>query len=216
MKKLIIAALALICSSSAMALDNEPEPGLTHRAYVGMSISNIRNTGCDPKAGYSIGYIGEFMLPGCAGTYVNFGLDYSMLGAKQSLELSIPDPSDPDNILLEQNTHEMLRLHYLSIPLHVGYRYNITDQFGAFADFGPYFGLGVGGKWSETDTKYFKKKGTDAKRLDCGLGFRVGTEYNNHLSLTFGFNWGLTKHYDYPGNKDPKNFASTITLGYRF
>lgn len=218
MKKLIIAALALLsCGTSAMALDYEPEPGLTHRAYVGMSISNIRNTGCDPKVGHTVGYIGEYMLPGCAGTFVNFGFDYSMLGNSQpGYVISTPNPDDPDNPIIDEFAAEKLRLHYFSIPLHVGYRYNVLENFGLYADFGPYFGLGIAGKYSESNFKYFKKNEGDANRFDCGLGFRVGAEYNDHLSLTFGFNWGLMKHYDVVNGKDPKNFASTITLGYRF
>lgn len=214
MKKLIIAAMALICcGTSAKALDNEPLPGLTHRAYVGMSISNIRNTGDDAKVGHSIGYIGEYVLPGCAGTFVNFGLDYSMLGSKMP---GYVWQDDEGNVDLDIYPEQKLRLHYLSIPLHVGYRYNVLDNLGLYADFGPYFGFGVAGKTSETKVKYFKSSEGDANRFDCGLGFRIGTEYNDHLSLTFGFNWGLTKHYDFVGVKDPKNFASTITLGYRF
>lgn len=196
MKKLIIAAMALLCSgTSAMALENEPEAGLTHRVYAGMGITNITHTAGNPKVGHSIGYIGEYILPECAGTLVNFGIDYSMLGSKYG--------------------SDKLRTHYVSIPLHIGYRYNILDNLGAYADFGPYFGLGLGGKTSKTDMKFFKKSEGDANRFDCGLGFRIGAEYNNRLSLTFGFNWGLTKLQDVPG-KDPKNFASTITLGYRF
>lgn len=211
MKKLIIAAIALICSSSAMALDYEPEPGLTHRAYVGMSISNIRNSGMDAKVGHSVGYIGEYVLPGCAGTFVNFGFDYSMLGAKSPSESTAIDESGNPIIVTDK-----LRLHYFSIPLHVGYRYNVLDNFGLYADFGPYFGIGIAGKSSETKIKYFKHSQGDANRFDCGLGFRIGAEYNDHLSLTFGFNWGLMKHHDYSGSNDPKNFNSTITLGYRF
>lgn len=218
MRKLIIAAMALICSgTSALALDNEPEEGLTHRVYVGMSVSNIRHTWGDPKVGHTLGYIGEFVLPGCAGTFVNFGFDYSMLGDKQpGYVINIPNPLDPDNPTIEEYDPQKLRLHYFSIPLHVGYRYNVIDDLGLYADFGPYFGLGIAGKYSETKVNYFKHSQGDSNRFDCGLGFRVGAEYNDHLSLTFGFNWGLTKHYDVVNGKDPKNFFSTITLGYRF
>lgn len=215
MKKLIIAAIALVCSSSVMALDYEPEAGLTHRAYVGMSISNIRNSGMDAKVGHSVGYIGEYVLPGCAGTFVNFGFDYSMLGAKLPSN-DVPAIDESGNPQIVTKPSDKLRTHYFSIPLHVGYRYNCTDEIGIYADFGPYFGLGVAGKWAKDGDKFFKKSGDNANRLDCGLGFRLGAEYNNHLSLTFGFNWGLTKLYDDENGSDPKNFNSTITLGYRF
>lgn len=198
-----------------MALDYEPEPGLTHRAYVGMSISNIRNSGDDCKVGHSLGYVGEYVLPGCAGTFVNFGFDYSMLGCKLPGWAEI-NPDNPNDPIVHKS--QKLRLHYFSIPLHVGYRYNILDNLGVYADFGPYFGLGIAGKTSETDVKYFKNSEVGANRFDCGLGFRVGTEYNNHLSLTFGFDWGLIKHDCNPEYffTDAKNFCSTITLGYRF
>ena len=41
MKKVLLAALALFTFTSAMALDNEPKPGLTFQGQVGMNISNI-------------------------------------------------------------------------------------------------------------------------------------------------------------------------------
>lgn len=209
MKKLFVAAMALLCCGmmQAKGLKYEPKAGLTNRVYVGMNIANLRNADMDPKVGQSIGYIGEYMLPGCAGTFVNFGVDYSMAGAKYKFY-------DMD----DKSYTNKLRTHYVSIPLHVGYRYNVLKNLGVYADFGPSFGLGLGGKWSEDDVKFFKdgEKGMDAKRFDCALGFRLGTEYNDRLSLTFGFDWGLNKTMEIIEDKEVKTFRSNITLGYRF
>lgn len=194
MKKFLIAALALVMSGSAFAIDNEPEEGLTQKVYAGMTIGTWRGApGAGSKVGYAAGWQAEYMLPGAAGTYVNGGLELSMLGAKQG---------------------EKVRTHYLSLPIHVGYRYNILDNLGVYADFGPYFAFGMGGKGVDSDVKVFKKVskgGMGAKRGDIGLGFRIGTEYNDKLSLTAGFNWGLTEMWD-----EVKNYNTTITLGYRF
>lgn len=207
MRKFIIAAMALLCCgmTQAKGLKHIPEAGLTNRIYVGMNISNLRGVNTDPKVGQSLGFIGEYMLPGCAGTYVNYGIDYSMTGARAKYW-------DDDN---KEHT-DKLRTHYISIPLHVGFRYNIIKNVGAYADFGPSFNLGLGGKWADSNEKFFKsveKGGSGAKRFDCTLGFRLGAEYNNRLSLTFGFDWGLNKTITDP---NVKTFRSTITLGYRF
>ena len=202
MKKFILAVMAFctLGASQAFAIDNEPEEGFSNKIYVGMSIANLRNINTDSKVGYSIGWLGEYMLPGAAGTYVNFGADLSMQGAKLG--------------------DDKLRTHYVAVPIHIGYRYNITPKWGVYADFGPNFEFGMGGKWSETDQKFFKKAskgGCGADRFNCALGFRVGGEFNNKLSLTTGFDWGLTSTIDMPKPvKDIKTFNSTITLGYRF
>lgn len=200
MKKIFLAAVALSAAfaTPSMAFDNEPEPGFSQKAFVGMTIANLRNYAADPKVGYSIGWLGEYMLPGAAGTYVNFGANMSMQGFKEYVFGNYKVSS-----------------HYLTVPIHVGYRYDINDKWGAYADFGPYFALGLG-----ANHKFFKDiadGGNDANRFDCGLGFNVGGEYNKKLSLTFGFNWGLTGTIEMPSPaSDVKTFNSTITLGYRF
>lgn len=230
MKKFFFAAVALVFSANAMALDNEPEVGLTTTAFLGMNISNINNTNLDAKVGGKAGVKFDYVLPNAHGTYVSAGAAWSMKGAKTKGLFSIDGAPDLDATF---KTH----LHYLEIPIHVGFRYNMDKQFGFYGEFGPYFAMGFAGRQSvsisadgysqaEKDFRYnaFKNSSTltSYQRWDAGLGILLGAEYNQHYNLTLGFDWGITDMYrdkyrdvNLPGYK-PRNFAFTLAFGYRF
>ena len=205
MKKIFALALAAImCASSAKALEYIPESGFTVQGLFGMNISNFRQPNSlvdaltDPKAGFNLGVRGEYMLPSCYGVFVNLGVNYTMKGAKMDVAASLPD---------DYSCTVKFRPCYIEIPLHVGYRFNVLDNLGVFADFGPYFAIGVNGKEKfefdgdaveDRSTKFFRNSKMilgEIQRYDFGLGFRVGAEYANHHSLNFSFDWGLTDMY---------------------
>lgn len=226
MKKIFTLILALVAvASSAMALEYEPESGLTYQAQFGMNISNFRGQpiGTDPKPGFNLGVRAEYMLPGCAGVYLNAGALYGMKGAQ----------IDAIGGTLKA------RACYAEIPIHVGFRYNVIEDLGLYADFGPYFAIGTNGKslmdfdddaMDDIKTRFFRKDDGDfgdIQRFDFGLGFRVGAEYINHHSLTVGMDWGITDMYTGDYRKaykiqtgvalDPmKNFNASISYAYRF
>lgn len=237
MKKIFALALAAImCASSAKALEYIPESGFTVQGLFGMNISNFRHPDAafdgltDPKAGFNLGVRGEYMLPSCYGVFVNLGVNYTMKGAKMDVAASLPD---------DYSCTVKYRPCYIEIPLHVGYRFNVLDNLGVFADFGPYFAIGVNGKEKfefdgdaveDYSTKFFRNSKMDLgeiQRYDFGLGFRVGAEYANHHSLNFSFDWGLTDMYRDSYRREffkengyelgkLKNFNAGITYGYRF
>lgn len=237
MKKIFALALAAImCASSAKALEYIPEPGFTVQGLFGMNISNFRQPNSlvdgltDPKAGFNLGVRGEYMLPSCYGVFVNLGVNYTMKGAKMDVPASLPD---------DYSCTVKFRPCYIEIPLHVGYRFNVLDNLGIFADFGPYFAIGVNGKEKfefdvdaveDYSKKFFRNSKMilgEIQRYDFGLGFRVGAEYANHHSLNFSFDWGLTDMYRDSYRREffkkngfelgkLKNFNAGITYGYRF
>ena len=237
MKKIFALALAAImCASSAKALEYIPESGFTVQGLFGMNISNFRQPNSlvdgltDPKAGFNLGVRGEYMLPSCYGVFVNLGVNYTMKGAKMDVAASLPD---------DYSCTVKYRPCYIEIPLHVGYRFNVLDNLGVFADFGPYFAIGVNGKEKtefegdaveDYSKKFFRNSKMilgEIQRYDFGLGFRVGAEYANHHSLNFSFDWGLTDMYrdsyrrkifnnDHYELRKMKNFNAGITYGYRF
>ena len=237
MKKIFALALAAImCASSAKALEYIPESGFTVQGLFGMNISNFRHPDAafdgltDPKAGFNLGVRGEYMLPSCYGVFVNLGVNYTMKGAKMDVPATLPD---------DYSCTVKFRPCYIEIPLHVGYRFNVLDNLGVFADFGPYFAIGVNGKEKfefdgdaveDRSTKFFRNSKMilgEIQRYDFGLGFRVGAEYANHHSLNFSFDWGLTDMYRDSYRREffekngfelgkLKNFNAGITYGYRF
>ena len=228
MKKIFTLILALVAvASSAMALEYEPESGLTYQAQFGMNISNFRGTaiGTDPKPGFNLGVRAEYMLPGCAGVYLNAGALYGMKGAQ----------IDAIGATLKA------RACYAEIPIHVGFRYNLADNLGIYGEVGPYFSMGINGKNSTTvsadgtwvkefEVSYNLFSSHDDKPYfqiwDFGFGFRIGAEYENHYSLSVGMDWGITdmfrdKYRDKMADNDipldmAHNYNTYITLGYRF
>ena len=237
MKKLLTLIVLLAgLATSASALEYEPESGLTFQGLFGLNMSNFRgdlftNAGgnIDSKVNpsFNVGVRGEYMLPNCKGVFVNLGANFSMKGAKGD----VIDASGRPAV-------QKARAGYIEIPFHVGYRYNFSDLLGVYADFGPYFALGICGKSicdydddsiDNVSTRFFRKDQTfgNIQRFDSGLGCRVGAEYDNHHSLTFGFDWGLTDMYTNEYRKEfyqsynqyldkMKNFNASITYGYRF
>lgn len=214
MKKFLL-SLAVLCTlgaGQASAIKRVPKPGWTNQVNFGMTVANLRGWGSDPKVGYDASLLFECMIKGGKGTYVNFGPEFSMQGCKTG--------------------DDKLRTHYLTVPIHLGFRYMVSRKVGLNIEFGPYFGVGLGGKYDYKhggSAQWFADddhKGWDANRFDCGLGIRLGGEYKQKFSLNFGFNWGLTecepRALDLPNHKkdwvydDVKTFTSTITFGYRF
>ncbi len=250
MKKIFFAAAALLFSANAMALDNEPEEGVTTVAFLGMNVSNIRGIydlakdgkllDYNAKVGGTLGFKFDYVLPNAHGTYITAGLDWTMKGCVSK--------TTPYNLEFNGNQYTSditykYNLHYIEIPVRVGFRYNLDKKLGFYGEFGPYFAVGVGGKyrinteadgthWSkfEDEERYsaFKKSTSDTnfQRWDCGLGFRIGAEYNQHYNLILGCDWGLTDMYrdefrdamvtPLTSLPQAKNFNFTLAFGYRF
>lgn len=243
MKKMVIAACALLFAGQAMAIDFEPKPGLSWQGKLGFNASRITNSGLNGKAGINLGLKADYMLPNAHGTYISGGVEWTQKGAKKS------DSYYLDNTLTAQKGTHKINEHYISIPLHVGFRYNINKEWGVYGELGPYFAIGLGGfhkfkadaegavpqsaNWSSPTfkKKSFAKAGHSLggfQRFDSGFGILIGGEYMNQYSLNLGFDWGFTDmlrddyRNDYatenPGKEleKLKNFNLSLTVGYRF
>lgn len=233
MRKVILAVLALMMTVGAKALDYEPRQGATFMGFLGMNVSSIRNLPeFGSKVGGTAGMKMDYILPNAHGTYLSTGLDWTMKGGK--LDLVAMDGFDEAPATLTES------MHYMEIPVRVGFRYNILRNVGVYGEVGPYFAIGVGGKnrldvdadgagWRAIEDAgswaVFKDNVNrfNVQRWDCGLGFRVGGEYNNHYNLMLGCDWGFTDMLRtnfrdaHVGDYDKlKNFQFTLAFGYRF
>lgn len=224
MKKLFSIAMAILFAGSAVALDNVPKPGTSVQAIVGFNVSNLEGLPMNAKVGVNAGMKVEFMLPNAYGTFINAGLDWTQKGARLTAMGFGENGSIGD-------VTSKIHAHYLELPVHVGYRYNVNSKLGVYGEVGPYFAIGVTGKYKhkyeddEIDNEsvmVFGKKaygffGLDGdygkmktlQRFDCGFGFRVGAEYNNQYSLNIGYDWGFTDIYTNDFRK-----ASKESIGY--
>lgn len=91
--------------------------------------------------------------------------------------------------------------YYLSIPVHVGYKFRCSDKLKLFVSAGPYAGIGLFCK--ETLTSTLAGKSTTStvsnnifadnvhERFDWGLGCRLGAELYGHWQLSVGYDWGM-------------------------
>lgn len=206
MKRFFYFLLALtMVSNNVMAFDYEPEEGLTYMGIFGMNVSKLQNYHYSSKVGATMGLRLDYMLPHAHGAYITSGLDWTMKGGKTSVVALVGNT--------EYDATLKYSMHYFEIPIHAGFRYNFNENIGVYAEFGPYFSVGVGGKHKanidgdgeavreeeEANThKAFKNYGypqESFQRWDAGLGFRVGAEYNEHYNLIIGCDWGLTDMY---------------------
>ena len=65
-------------------------------------------------------------------------------------------------------------LHYLNIPIHIGYMMPVSKKISLFMNAGPYWGVGLFGKYTMTsgdkDTTIAENIFKDyLKRFDCGI-----------------------------------------------
>lgn len=91
--------------------------------------------------------------------------------------------------------------YYLSIPVHVGYKFICSDKLKLFISAGPYAGIGLFGKETLTSTLAGKSTTSTAsnnifadnvhERFDWGLGCRLGAELYGHWQLSVGYDWGM-------------------------
>jgi hypothetical protein len=214
MKKVFSFILALaLCTGNAMAFEfeNEPESGFSFMGIFGMNVSKLQNSGYSAKAGAMLGAKADYMLPHAHGTYITAGLDWTMKGGRRTDILEMVD-------FVPYESSRKYALHYIEIPIRVGFRYNLSEDLGFYGEFGPYFAVGVGGRHKcnidgdgpnirtredELDFNAFKNNEYDAtyphrlpfQRWDSGISFRIGAEYANHYNLMIGCDWGLADIY---------------------
>lgn len=238
MKKFFYLIIALALSTgNAMAFENEPAEGLSFMGIFGMNISKLQNSEYSAKAGAQLGIRADYMLPKAHGTYLTAGIDWSMKGGKASDNIF--------NLIEEPIGSSKYVLHYIEVPVRVGFRYNVLDNLGFYGEIGPYFAVGVGGCHSasidldggdartmEEELSFNAFKNYDDltqsfQRWDAGIGFRIGAEYEQRYNFMIGADWGLAdiyrtslrdRFFDQTGISLPKvhNFNFSITVGYRF
>ena len=116
--------------------------------------------------------------------------------------------------------------YYLEIPIHMGYKYAINDNFAIFGNFGPYFAVGLFGKMKATGYLIDEVEGLTSihdsakvfgnnamKRFDFGLGLKAGVEFFQKYQVSIGYDWGLLDNIEDSGNK---NRNLMLSVGYFF
>lgn len=183
----------------------------------------------DAKSDFHVGLKGELGLPQAAkGLYVDFGLLLSSQGWKtpsyyySSTRSTETTPGTPSS---GYTSDWKCTPYYLSIPVHVGYKFAVGRNICLFVNAGPYFNIGLFGKAKETITPDNGKATTYTRadnvfsdkmqeRFDWGLGFRAGVEIVRHIQLGIGYDWGM-KNINKNG-VDCKNRTFVVSCAYMF
>ncbi|WP_304297579.1 porin family protein [Porphyromonas gulae] len=201
MKKMILAATMLLASIGFANAQNRPTLRVDAN-FVGSNMTakekSISVNGT-MLAGLRIGGAAEFAL-GKDGVYLTPGLAYTMRGMKMESE-------------------ETLRLHYLQIPVNIGYRIPFGTDMNVSLEAGPYLAYGISGTLSTKgvsgSVNVFDSKGL-LNRFDMGLGLSAALGYSRYY-FQIGYEAGLLNvAKDAPSGTSLRNNNFYAGFGVRF
>ena len=124
----------------------------------------------------------------------------------------------------------MARLHYLEIPVNLGYKHSFEkNDLSIFTFVGPYIGMALGGKIigkykidgeKDKDSEKIDFGKDNISRVDAGLNIGAGVEYKKiNFWIQYGVGLANLLGKDARGTDDYKAKLMTrtlgITVGYR-
>ncbi len=207
-KVLLFFALVAMSVVSVNAQDN-----LKWGVMAGMNVSKYTITGFDNRIGFHAGVKAELGLSQeASGAYMDFAALLTLKGAKI-------DGGSIASIKFNP--------YYLEVPVHVGYKYAVNDDFALFGSVGPYIAVGLFGKakakvdgniadLGELGTNSASENifGDDGlKRFDFGLGLKAGVEFSKKYQVAISYDFGLV---EVAKDLGMKNRNLMLSLGYMF
>lgn len=182
MKKFLVAIAVAAGLMAPVAANAQFRYGPT----VGVTITNLHFKQdlmtVDQSVGYSAGITGEMMFPGL-GFGVDVGLAYEQRGA--SLHMGEKQMWQSQGLGTER-----AYLHYLTIPLHLRFKYTrlngLEDKIAPLAFAGPTFGFLVG---HSKNPALEYSAGTVS--LEFGLGAELWKKWQVSASYTLGATYAL-------------------------
>ena len=215
-KVLLFFALVAISVVSINAQDN-----LKWGVMAGMNVSKYTITGFDSRIGFHAGVKAELGLSQeASGAYMDFAALLTLKGAKIDGGSIASFKFNP---------------YYLEVPVHIGYKYAVNDDFALFGSVGPYIAVGLFGKAKlnigsafddlaemegiEIEGMEGKSLSEDIfgddglKRFDFGLGLKAGVEFSKKYQVAISYDFGLVEAAKDSGMK---NRNLMLSLGYMF
>ena len=111
---------------------------------------------------------------------------------------SVYDWAEAGWVGMELPKDSKIRTWYIEVPLDYGYAHRLNSDWTVFGEMGPYFAVGIGGKYNydlksgDEKISYFgSDKLGDPKRFDVGWGFAVGGMLNNQHQIKLGYQFGF-------------------------
>ena len=178
---------------------------LSGEVVAGLNIADVSEL--DSRIGFHVGVVGSYGFSNeFNGAYANAGALISLKGGQLDY-----------GSILKAN----LDAYYLEIPIHIGYKHSLSENFAIFGEFGPYIGIGLFGKskieseGESISVDTFSEDG-GVKRFDMGLGFKLGVEINKLIPISVGYDFGLANINNDNDGGSIKNSNLTISIGYKF
>lgn len=204
MKKIVLlAATAAIAQTGFSQISIDPEVGVNF-SNTRLKLDGADAVSGDARTGFSGGVGVNFGLGG--DFYLRPGIYYQGMGSKSDV----------------WGVETTTSLHYLRIPVNVGYNFNISKNAGSiFAEAGPYIGYAIGGQSKaevlgvETKTDVDFGSGNDqVNPLDYGVNFGLGYESPWGVYIKGGYGLGLATMSNIDDVRYTNNHFN-ISLGYR-
>ncbi|WP_294553114.1 porin family protein [uncultured Bacteroides sp.] len=207
-KVLLFFALVAMSVVSINAQDN-----LKWGVMAGMNVSKYTITGFDSRIGFHAGVKAELGLSQeASGAYMDFAALLTLKGAKI-------DGGSIASIKFNP--------YYLEVPVHVGYKYAVNDDFALFGSVGPYIAVGLFGKAKakvDGNIADLGELGTNSasedifgddgfKRFDFGFGLKAGVEFSKKYQVAISYDFGLV---EVAKDLGMKNRNLMLSLGYMF
>ncbi len=197
-KSLFVLVLLISGVTNLTAQDNRLTLGVKGGINLStLSMKDIPNP--DSKVGFNLGLTVDYELG--QRVYLLTGLEINTKGGKWKL------------YELKASINQV----YLQLPIHVGYKFEITESTKLVLHAGPYLAYGIGGK-SKLEFEGQEEKedtfGSDGlKKFDVGIGLGFGVEFNQ-MCLGLGYDLGL---YNISGEEESaKNRNFYLSIGYKF
>lgn len=179
MRKIIFILVALLSLGSSATISAQSRLAIVGGADLTTLKFNQNLFTVDQSLGYSIGVMGELMLPG-----IGFGVDASMLYTQRGATLHLGQQNVWSSI-----GYGTVRsyLHYLEIPINLKFKY--TNLNGIENTIAPLIFVGP------TINVLLAHNKVDALKYpgaDIGVHVGVGCELYKKVQVTGSYEWGLT------------------------
>ena len=225
MKKLLILAVMTVGAVLGAVAQDGGNKRVRVSAHAG--IGAARWVGSDTRSLYRHDFDGKFAYRVGVGLDIPIGrtwgfrtgLDFEGLGMRLSASTYEKIPGESDYV---RNDYDCSASPlYLEVPLMATARVYDGEKLGIVLNFGPYVGVGVGGKVTldgvvgDEDVSWSEKiyeDGSTFRRFDMGLGFGVGFEVKRFV-FSMDSRFGLLHVSE---GVDIYNCATFFGVGYKF
>ena len=238
----LLAALVCLTATAAQPQNNRTLRHVTFGVRAGVNFAGMLESVpsghvlnkffSGPVTGFHVGGVVDRRL--CGIFHLQTGLTFSAKGASYTKEWSYRPDSDKEPIIF--TSRDTARPMYLEVPVLASFHFNLPRGFGVQVGAGPYFAVGVGGRYKstqryttenndiiETSSKSVSSpvfgshaaKSFHLQRWDIGAVAEAGATWR-HLYLGIGYSVGFLNLLKDDTTYAFRNCVGTISIGYNF